>query len=463
MKFSFKLLEKVKNQAGVSAVIVAIVLPMLIGFGVLAVDVGYMYVAKNELQNVADASALAGARYLGWTYEGLSRAEQQAYVFARSDIVDVVQQIAGKNQAAKMNIFINDADVLIGDWDAETGLENLRLTTTFKLPDAVRVIARRDNSANGPILTFFARIFNIATVNVVADATAALTSPTKVDEGELKTPFGVSERMFDPPNCTDVINFSPTGDSCAGWHNFFDDINANAMATKLIAFIVGDGQGVDEDDDGISDDCLLSPCGERWLLYNFGHLLVPPVLDEEAVNDVLENPQNYPDYFPDGATTPEASEGDYFEFQGGDINMLFNGWYIKTDVDVVESDTDIYAGGYIYDDAESPKAPIAAIATLFDYFRRRDDDGNDAVWTTTIPVYKEINDPDQDCANPRGGLEIVGFAEIQVLTINAKDVVAPKIPREVSVKINCEKYFLPVRGGGGSIGFTRGTIPNLVE
>jgi Putative Flp pilus-assembly TadE/G-like len=441
MKFSFKLLEKVKNQAGVSAVIVAIVLPMLIGFGVLAVDVGYMYVTKNELQNVADASALAGARYLGWTYEGLSRAEQQAYVFARSDIVDVVQQIAGKNQAAKMNIFINDADVLIGDWDAETGLENLRLTTTFKLPDAVRVIARRDNSANGPILTFFARIFNIATVNVVADATAALTSPTEVEEGELKTPFGVSERMFDPPNCTDVINFSPTGNSCAGWHNFFDDINANAMATKLIAFIVGDGQGVDEDDDGISDDCLLPPCGVQWLLANFGHLLPDP-LPEGTLPE---------DQFPDGATTPKASEGDYFEFQGGDIASLFNGWYLAEDVDI---NGDIYAGDYT--------AP-ASIATLFDYFRRRDDDENDAVWTTTIPVYKEINDPEQDCANPRGGLEIVGFAEVQVLTINAKDVVAPKIPREVSVKINCEKYFLPVRGGGGSVGFTRGTIPNLVE
>ena len=470
MKFSFKLLEKVKNQAGVSAVIVAIVLPMLIGFGALAVDVGYMLVTKNELQNVADASALAGARYLGRTYEGLSRAEQQAHVFSRSDIVDVVQQVALKNQAAKMNIVINDtdadfdnpdADVLIGDWDSETGLDP-RLTATFILPDAVRVIARRDDNANGPILTFFARIFNIATVNVVADATAALTAPTAVEEGELKTPFGISERMFDPPNCTDTIEFSPTSNSCAGWHNFFDDINADTMKNKLLGFIVGDGQGVDEDEDGISDDCLLPPCGEKWLLYNFGHLLDPPVPDE-AVNDVVENPENYPEasgYFPDGATTPEASEGDYFEFQGGEIASLFNGWYLAEDVDI---NGDIYAGDYIYDDTESPPAPIASIATLFDYFRRRDDDGNDAVWTTTIPVYKEINDPEDGCANPHGNLEIVGFAEIQVLTINAKDVVAPKIPREVSVSINCEKYFLPVRGGGGGIGFLRGTIPNLVE
>jgi len=444
MKFSFKLLEKVKNQAGATAVIVAIVLPMLIAFGVLAVDVGYMYVTKNELQNVADASALAGARYLGWTYEGLSRAEQQDHDFSRSDIVDVVQQIAGRNQAAKMNIFINDADVLIGDWDAETGLENLRLTATFTLPDAVRVIARRDNSANGPILTFFARIFNIATVNVVADATAALTGPTIVDEGELKTPFGISERMFDPPNCTDTIEFSPTTISCAGWHNFFDPINANKMKSKLLGFIVGDGQGVDEDEDGISDDCLLPPCGVQWLLANFGHLLPDP-LPEGTLPE---------DQFPDGETTPEAGNGDYFEFQGGAISSLFNGWYVSNpDVDVMNIDTDIYAG-----DFEAP----APIVNLFDYFRRRDDDGNDAVWTTTIPVYKEINDPEDDCANPNTDLEIVGFAEIQVLNVNPPDT-DNEISRKVEVSINCEKYFMPVRGGGASIGFLRGTIPNLVE
>ena len=453
MKFSFKLLEKVKNQAGATAMIIAITLPMLIGFLALAVDVGYMHVTKNELQNVADAAALAGAGHLGSIYEGLSRDEQQAYVFSRSDIVAVVQQVALKNQAAKMNIHINDtdadfdnpdADVLIGDWDIETGLTP-RLTATFTLPDAVRVIARRDDSANGPILTFFARIFNIATVNVVADATAALTAPTAVEEGELKTPFGISERMFDPPNCTDTIEFSPTTNSCAGWHNFFDPINAAKMKSKLLGFIVGDGQGVDVDEDGISDDCLLPPCGEQWLLDNFGHLL--PKVGEDGYD---------PNPFPNGETTPEASEGDYFEFQGGAISSLFNGWYVSNpDVDVMEIKTDIYAGGF-----EAP----AAIVNLFDYFRRRDDDGDDAVWTTTIPVYKEINAPEvEGCANPNTDLEIVGFAEIQVLTINAKDVVAPEIPREVSVSINCEKYFLPVRGGGGSIGFTRGTIPNLVE
>ena len=100
---------------------------------------------------------------------------------------------------------------------------------------------------------------------------------------------------------------------------------------------------------------------------------------------------------------------------------------------------------------------------LFDYFRRRDDDENDAVWTTTIPVYKEISDIEGECANPNTDLEIVGFAEIQVLKVNPPSVDDPEIPRNIEVSINCEKYFLPVRGGGATFGLLRGTIPNLVE
>ena len=156
MKSYFNFFEKVRNQAGVSAVIVAIVLTMLIGFTALAVDVGYWYVTKNELQNVADAAALAGAGYLGSIYETKSYNEQQTHVFSRSDIVSYATEVALKNQAAGINIVIIDADVTIDIWtwnDDGTGTLN-PMADLLVGPDAVRVIARRDTIANGPILTF---------------------------------------------------------------------------------------------------------------------------------------------------------------------------------------------------------------------------------------------------------------------------------------------------------------------
>ncbi|MCJ7692192.1 MAG: pilus assembly protein TadG-related protein, partial [Sedimentisphaerales bacterium] len=294
MKFFSMHIEKVKNQTGVSAVIVAIVLTMLLGFAALAIDVGYMYVTRNELQNVADASALAAAGYMGSIYKTLSYSEQQTYEFVRSDIVTATNEVAQKNKAAGINIGINDSDVTIGTWawDADTDTGTLTpMASPIVGPDAVRVIARRDGSANLPITTFFARIFGITDVNVVAQATAALTGPAVVAEGELKTPFALSESNL--ADCTELITFSPTTESCAAWHNFFDPINAATLPAKMLGLIQGDVQEYEG---------LVS--GPQWLLDNF---------------DISANKT------PDPLVTPEVEAGDEFTFQGGTVASLFLG------------------------------------------------------------------------------------------------------------------------------------------
>jgi hypothetical protein len=406
MKFSFKIFEKVRNQAGVSAVIIAICLTMLIGFTALAVDVGYMYVTKNELQNVADAAALAGTGYLGSIYETLSYDDQQTHEFSRSDIVGVAQQVALKNQAAGMNIVINDADVTIGTWDGTNPLPSMAAPIVG--PDAVRVIARRDGSANGPILTFFARIFDIDSVNVSADATAALTGPAIVDEGELKVPFSLSENNF-PNDCTNPITFSPTAESCAGWHNFLDPANASTMADKMLGLIQGDVQEYDG---------LVS--GPAWLEANF---------------DMNKSP--------DPEITPEVGTGDEFYHQGGTVASLFLGGRLGN------TDNDINLPEEILGDAKHP-APFPA---LFDYFRRRDGDDDDSLWTATVPVYED----DEFCENPSGAIPIVGFATIEIIMPN------PPPDSSVSVFVYCDLNFVDGRGGGGGFGNLKGIIPNLVE
>ncbi|MGI9824298.1 pilus assembly protein TadG-related protein [Agromyces sp. Marseille-Q5079] len=54
-----------RDDSGASAVLVAICLLVLVGFGALAVDVGAMYSERAQLQNAADAGALAAAEYCG--------------------------------------------------------------------------------------------------------------------------------------------------------------------------------------------------------------------------------------------------------------------------------------------------------------------------------------------------------------------------------------------------------------
>ena len=49
------------RQSGAVAILVALLLPVLIGFLALAIDVGYMFLMKNKLQVAADSAALVAA------------------------------------------------------------------------------------------------------------------------------------------------------------------------------------------------------------------------------------------------------------------------------------------------------------------------------------------------------------------------------------------------------------------
>jgi hypothetical protein len=145
----------------------------------------------------------------------MSYEEQQAYVCDPSAIITVVQEVAEKNQADGT---VTIDDIKIGDWNTNTKT----FTENLAQPDAVWVRAAREETGIGAVSTFFARIFGINTVDVSADATAALTGQSTADPGDLELPIGISRYWFDNNSCNDWIKFSPTNDpdSCAGWNTF---------------------------------------------------------------------------------------------------------------------------------------------------------------------------------------------------------------------------------------------------
>lgn len=59
----------IKEESGQSIVFVALMLVVLMGFGALAIDIGYMTYQKSSLQNAADSAALAGAMLVAKAYE----------------------------------------------------------------------------------------------------------------------------------------------------------------------------------------------------------------------------------------------------------------------------------------------------------------------------------------------------------------------------------------------------------
>lgn len=229
------MVKPLNNSKGVTAVVVALFLTVLLAMGAAAIDIGHALVAKNELQNTADAAALAGTRALGVIYEGMTQAQQQTYVLTSGDqatIVAAVQTTAVANSAAGVPITVNASDIAIGTWNPSTRIH----TATVSQPKAVRVWARRDSSANGAISTFLAGVVGLTSVSVGAVATADMTAVGQTAPGQLDVPFGISTYYFTRFGCGDAIKFYPndgTPQACSAWHTF-DQSPANANTLRTI-------------------------------------------------------------------------------------------------------------------------------------------------------------------------------------------------------------------------------------
>jgi hypothetical protein len=57
-------MSRLRHEAGQTVVLIAVLLPLFLGLGAIAVDIGYWYVVKKTAQDAADAAALAAARDL---------------------------------------------------------------------------------------------------------------------------------------------------------------------------------------------------------------------------------------------------------------------------------------------------------------------------------------------------------------------------------------------------------------
>ena len=73
---------RTRRERGSVAIIVALALPLLIGFIALCVDFGHFWEVRSELHNAADSAALAGIRDLDGTVAKFLPARQSAQLYA---------------------------------------------------------------------------------------------------------------------------------------------------------------------------------------------------------------------------------------------------------------------------------------------------------------------------------------------------------------------------------------------
>ncbi|MDO8038029.1 TadE/TadG family type IV pilus assembly protein [Janthinobacterium sp. SUN137] len=76
------------KQQGAIAIVLGLTLVVLFAMGGLVLDLGHLYIAKTELQNGADSSALAGAVELNQSAAGIDNAQTKAIAIAQKNRYD---------------------------------------------------------------------------------------------------------------------------------------------------------------------------------------------------------------------------------------------------------------------------------------------------------------------------------------------------------------------------------------
>jgi Flp pilus assembly protein TadG len=160
------------DEKGASIVFVAIALVVILGFAVLAIDASMMQLAKTQLQNAADAAALAGA--MAWARTNMGNQDS-----ARAEAI----RVAGLNMA------VQDIQRPVLNPDVYTlDLPNLNMVT---------VTTYRTKAHNDPVTLYFLKVLDPLRENkgnVTAKATAKVFSLSGTN---CLRPFCPPDRWFD--------------------------------------------------------------------------------------------------------------------------------------------------------------------------------------------------------------------------------------------------------------------------
>ena len=179
-----------RQQRGAIAVIVALLLSVMLGFCALSIDIALGLVVRSELQNAADAAALAGAAKL---FDPAAPATAPDWSGATSTAGSAI----ALNKSS--GITLEDATVVPGYWGVTGGSGELQtlpaVPTTGDAPAVLVTVRRAAGENGGPLPLHFARFLGITSMPVVASAVAAVAPPGAVGEGVL-FPLAVSACLY---------------------------------------------------------------------------------------------------------------------------------------------------------------------------------------------------------------------------------------------------------------------------
>ena len=151
----------------------AISVTLLIGFAALAVDLGYVYVVRDQLQAAADAAAMAGVSAFASPSQFVKNSNPNSLTTLA---VSRAQDYVSKNYADRKTLTLAASDITVGHLAHPEDLTDT-ITISVHPYNAVKcTVLKSSASSNGPVGTFFAKIWGIQNVALAASATAVLNT-----------------------------------------------------------------------------------------------------------------------------------------------------------------------------------------------------------------------------------------------------------------------------------------------
>lgn len=171
------------TERGAAGILVAVMMLVLIGAGAMAVDMGQIYAERAQLQNAADAGAMAAAQQC---HRAGGCTEFQAKAWAA--------ELSGPNS--------NDGATTVDSVD-------------LSVPNQVTVVTSTLNGGSGFLTNLFAGALNAPPVKVRAGATAAFSPP----DGATAFPLAFSDCAYDlsgamVSGAVQLIKYKPGRGSC---------------------------------------------------------------------------------------------------------------------------------------------------------------------------------------------------------------------------------------------------------
>lgn len=143
-----------------------VTMPVMLGglifVAAIMVDIGLFYVNKSQMQNAADAAAIAAAMRIGNDRSATALASAKAYA----------SSFANKNQVGRGDVLVAD-DISMGIWDYSGG--GFSPGADVNNANSFQITVRRGGAASDGLGSYFSRCFGLNDFEAVARSTVVMS------------------------------------------------------------------------------------------------------------------------------------------------------------------------------------------------------------------------------------------------------------------------------------------------